>query len=137
MPIAPRLIWPIRITIEPIPSDLLELDDDLREPIQNEDELRQVAHGRRFTVKAQIRHAVFGAANMRHTGDNEDTRSRAVIEAKTQNKYQIKPHWRIVEIIDRQNTRVPVDYKILEVRPSAQKDVFGLYLLFFESVMAA
>ena len=137
MPIAPRLIWPLKLRIAPNPADLIEYDEDLREPKQSEEELEALARERSFIVKAQLVHQSFEQSRMKFTGDDEATGSRAVITRATQRRYNIKPHWRIIEIIEKRGEVHPVEYKITEVRPTAQKGTFGLYLLFFEDVEKA
>lgn len=71
---------------------------------------------------------------MKFTGDDEATRAHAVITKATQRLYKILPHWRIIEVIEKDGTIIPVEYKITEVRPTAQKGSFGLYLIYFEDI---
>jgi hypothetical protein len=137
MPIAPKLIWPLKIRIAPNPADLIEYDEDLLEPVQPEQELEDLARERSFVVQAQLVHTAFARSSMKFTGDDEDTRSRAVITRATQRRYNIKAHWQIIEIIEKRGEIQAVNFKITEVRPTAQKGTFGLYLLFFEDVEKA
>jgi len=131
----PNLLWPLTITIEPTPE--VPLDEEFREPTLSEDEIKKLALDGRFRVKAQMFFNQFNQANMKFSGDDEDTRARAVIRKRAQRKYKIKAHWRIVEIIERDGTVTSCDFRISEVRPKAQRGTFGLYYLFFEDLARA
>lgn len=133
----PTLLWPLKIRIAPNPADLQVYDEELREPVQTEEELEEEARRRSVVVPAQVVHNAFEQSDMKFTGDDEATQSRAVILRRHQKRHNFKAHQRIIEIIEKDGTVYQVNYKITEVRPKALQGKFGLFFLYFEDIAKA
>lgn len=127
----PRLVFPTKIKIEHMPLNL-EQDIDYRRPVKSREQLRAEGHPfRTSTVQAQLNFSQKDLLAPVFTGSNEDTALRATITSKTQAHFNIQTNDFIISYLDKTlGLWVPVELRILHVKPTAQKSRgHGLYHL--------
>lgn len=129
--VAPRLIHTMRVKIAK-PDWPLEIRDEVLRTTRLIEEIIDDPRTPKVIVGCQISFSQFVLLTPTDVGDDRNIQGYLIVTDRTQTRHDFKNNDFIVSFLPRGKKEMPFLAKVLEVRPVAQRDSFGLHRISFQ-----